>query len=82
MAAVLTHNLNDLKKITFFIDECNRSKIPVLGPCINESVMNFTVNKKGEIRFGMAAIKGVGEAAVYAIIEDRDKNGFLKIYLI
>jgi len=78
MAAVLTHNLNDLKKITFFIDECNRSKIPVLGPCINESVMNFTVNKKGEIRFGMAAIKGVGEAAVYAIIEERDKNGFYK----
>ncbi|MFZ4740889.1 MAG: DNA polymerase III subunit alpha [Bacteroidales bacterium] len=78
MAAVLTHNLNDLKKITFFIDECNRSKIPVLGPCINESVMNFTVNKKGEIRFGMAAIKGVGEAAVFAIIEDRDKNGFYK----
>ncbi len=78
MAAVLTHNLNDLKKITFFIDECNRSRIPVLGPCINESVMNFTVNKKGEIRFGMAAIKGVGEAAVNAIIEERDKNGFYK----
>jgi DNA polymerase-3 subunit alpha len=78
MAAVLTHNLSDLKKITFFIDECNRSRIPVLGPCINESVMNFTVNKKGEIRFGMAAIKGVGEAAVYAIIEERDKNGFYK----
>ncbi len=78
MAAVLTHNLNDLKKITFFIDECNRSRIPVLGPCINESVMNFTVNKKGEIRFGMAAIKGVGEAAVFAIIEERDNNGFYK----
>ncbi len=78
MAAVLTHNLNDLKKITSFIDECNRQRIPVLGPCINESVMNFTVNKKGEIRFGMAAIKGVGEAAVYAIIEERSTNGFYK----
>jgi DNA polymerase-3 subunit alpha len=78
MAAVLTHNLNDLKKITFFIDECNRQRIPVLGPCINESVLDFTVNKKGEIRFGMAAIKGVGEAAVNAIIEERNTNGFYK----
>jgi DNA polymerase-3 subunit alpha len=78
MAAVLTHNLNDIKKITFFTDECNHLKIPVLGPCINESEMNFTVNKKGEIRFGMAAIKGVGESAVYSIIEEREKNGPFK----
>jgi len=78
MAAVLTHNLSDIKKITFYTDECNHRKIPVLGPCINESEMNFTVNKKGEIRFGMAAIKGVGEAAVNSIIEEREKNGPFK----
>lgn len=78
MAAVLTHNLNDIKKITFFTDECNHRKIPVLGPCINESELNFTVNKKGEIRFGMAAIKGVGESAVNIIIEEREKNGPFK----
>ena len=78
MAAVLTHNLSDIKKITFFIEECNHKKIPVFGPCVNESEMNFTVNKKGEIRFGMAAIKGIGENAVQAIIEEREKNGLYK----
>lgn len=75
MASVLTHNLNDIKKITFFIDECKRSNIPVLGPDVNESEFNFTVNRNGEIRFGMAAIKGVGENAVKAIIEERENNG-------
>ncbi len=75
MASVLTHNLSDIKKITFFTEECKRSDIPVLGPDINESYFNFTVNKNGEIRFGMAAIKGVGEAAVQAIINERDANG-------
>lgn len=74
MASLLTHNINEIKKITFFIDECNRHKIPVLGPCINESDMNFIVNKKGEIRFGLAAIKGVGETAARSIIEERAKN--------
>ncbi|MCD4747053.1 MAG: DNA polymerase III subunit alpha [Bacteroidales bacterium] len=75
MAAVLTHNLNDIKKITFFIDETKRQNIQVLGPDINESEVNFTVNKNGEIRFGMAAIKGVGEAAVKCIIEEKNKTG-------
>ena len=75
MAAVLTHNLKDIKKITFFIDECRRQNIPVLGPDINESELNFTVNKKGEIRFGMAAIKGVGEGAVKDVIKERIKDG-------
>lgn len=74
MAALLTHNINDIKKITFFIDECNHHKIPVLGPCVNESDLNFTVNKKGEIRFGLAAIKGVGETAARSIIDERAKN--------
>jgi len=75
MAAVLSRNLTEIKKITFFIDECKHLNIPVLGPDVNESDLHFVVNKKGEIRFGMAAIKGVGESAVNAIIEEREKNG-------
>ncbi len=75
MAAVLTHNLNDIKKITSFIDESKRQGIAVIGPDVNESNMNFVVNKNGEIRFGMAAIKGVGEAAVNSLIKERNKNG-------
>lgn len=75
MAAVLTHNLNDIKKITFFIDEARRMGIPVLGPDVNESSYNFAVNKKGQIRFGMGAVKGVGENAVATIVEERIENG-------
>jgi DNA polymerase-3 subunit alpha len=75
MAAVLTHNLSDIKKITFFIDECRRQHIEVLGPDVNESDLNFTVNAKGLIRFGLAAIKGIGEAAVESLIEERNLNG-------
>ncbi len=78
MASVLTHNLSDIKKITFFVDESKRRGIPVLGPDVNESSLKFTVNKNGEIRFGMAAIKGVGEAAVEALLEERTKNGSFK----
>jgi len=75
MASTLTHNLSDIKKITFFIDECKRMSVKVLGPDVNESVIDFSVNKKGEIRFGMAAVKGVGEVAALAIIDERDQNG-------
>jgi DNA polymerase-3 subunit alpha len=75
MAAVLSRNLTEIKKITFFIDECKHLGLPVLGPDINESELHFVVNRKGEIRFGMAAIKGVGESAVSAIIEERNQNG-------
>jgi DNA polymerase III subunit alpha len=75
MAAVLTHNFSDIKKITFFMEECQRQKIPVLGPDINESKFNFVVNKNGEIRFGLGAIKGVGEGAVENIVEEREANG-------
>lgn len=75
MAAVLTNNFSDIKKITQFMEECQRQKIPVLGPDINESKFNFVVNKKGEIRFGLGAIKGVGEAAVENIVEERENNG-------
>ncbi len=75
MAAVLSRHLTEIKKITFFIDECKHLNIPVLGPDVNESDLHFIVNKKGGIRFGMAAIKGIGESAVNAIIEERDNNG-------
>jgi DNA polymerase-3 subunit alpha len=81
MAAVLSRNLNDLKKIGFFMDECKRMGIKVLVPDINESFARFTVNAEGHIRFGLAAIKGVGESAVEHIIEERDKGGvFRDIY--
>jgi len=75
MAAVLTHNFSDLKKITFMMEECQRQEIPVLGPDINESMSNFVVNDKGEIRFGLGAIKGVGEGAVENIVKERAMNG-------
>lgn len=75
MAAVLTHNINDINKVTFLIDNCQQTGIPVLGPDVNESRANFTVNDKDEIRFGMMAIKGVGEAAVDAIVKEREDNG-------
>ena len=75
MAAVLTRNLSDLKKITFFMDECKRMGIPVLGPDVNESEFKFVVNAKGQIRFGLGAVKGVGESAVDAIVGERKING-------
>lgn len=78
MAAVLTHNQQNLDKITFFMDECKRMGIPVLGPDINESSVTFAVNKKGEIRYALAAIKGVGEAAVEEMLAERKKNGIYK----
>jgi DNA polymerase-3 subunit alpha len=78
MASVLTHNLSNIDKITFFMDECKRIGVPVLGPDVNESSYQFSVNKKGEIRFGMGAVKGVGEAAVQSIVEEREKNGPFK----
>ncbi len=75
MAAVLTHNQNNIEKVSFFMEECRNSRIPVLGPHVNESGVNFNVNKEGEIRFGLGAIKGTGDAAVHAIIEERNENG-------
>jgi DNA polymerase-3 subunit alpha len=81
MASVLTHNMNDIKKVTFFMDECKRMGIKVLGPDVNESAYKFTVNDQGEIRFGMGAIKGVGENAVEAIVTERKSNGpYLSIF--
>ena len=75
LAANLTHNINDITEISLLIDECKRIGSPVLGPDINESELHFTVNTKGEIRFGLAALKGVGEAASSAIINERNENG-------
>lgn len=75
MAAVLTHNVNDIKKITFFIEECRRMGILVLPPDINESKALFSVNKEGQIRFGLEAIKGVGGGVVEKIVAERDQEG-------
>jgi len=74
MAAVL-NNAGAIEKITFFMEECKRMGLKVLGPDINESLKGFAVNKKGEIRFGLGGLKGVGEAAVENIIEERAKKG-------
>jgi len=81
MAAVLSRNIADIKKIGQFMDECRRMSISVLGPDVNESNVRFTVNDKGDIRFGLGAIKGVGENAVRSIIENRISGGpFKDIY--
>jgi DNA polymerase-3 subunit alpha len=74
MAAVLNH-AKDIDKITFFMEECKRMGLKVLGPDINESLKGFAVNKKGEIRFGLGGLKGVGENAIESIITEREKNG-------
>jgi DNA polymerase-3 subunit alpha len=78
MAAVLSRNISDIKKITIFMDETRRMGMEVLGPDVNESNVKFTVNKDGNIRFGLGAIKGVGESAVLQMIEEREKNGLYK----
>jgi DNA polymerase-3 subunit alpha len=75
MASVLTHNLSNIDKITFFMDECKHMGMSVLGPDVNESEYQFSVNKAGQVRFGMGAVKGVGEAAVIAIVDERKANG-------
>jgi DNA polymerase-3 subunit alpha len=75
MAAVLSRNRANIKDVTKAIDECRMLGIQVLGPDVNESVLKFGVNKKGDIRFGLAAIKGVGEGAAENIIEERKKGG-------
>ena len=75
MAAVLTHNMNNSDKVTLFMDECKQQRIKVLGPDVNESSYYFGVNKQGQIRFGLGAIKGTGESAVASIIEERKQGG-------
>ncbi|MDD5825857.1 MAG: DNA polymerase III subunit alpha, partial [Prevotellaceae bacterium] len=75
MAAVMSRNLDNINEITKLMDECRAMGIPTLGPDVNESRGKFSANKKGEIRFGISAIKGVGGAAAEAIINEREKNG-------
>jgi DNA polymerase-3 subunit alpha len=75
MAAVLTHAQSNIEKITFFLEECKRMGLNVKSPDVNESLINFAVNKKGDIRYGMGAVKGVGEAAMETLIEERRKKG-------
>lgn len=78
MAAVLSSNLNDVDKLSKYMDECRSMGIEVLGPNINESYKNFSATKDGRIRFGLAGIKGVGASCVDSIVEERDKNGAYK----
>jgi DNA polymerase-3 subunit alpha len=78
MAAVLSRSLSNITEITKFMDECKAMGIQVLGPDVNESALKFSVNKAGDIRFGLGAVKGVGESAVMNIIEERRKNGPFK----
>ena len=78
MASVLSNNMSDIKSVSFFMEECKRMGLEVLGPDINESYLKFSVNKEGAVRFGMGAIKGVGGSAVKAIIKERKENGSFK----
>ena len=78
MAAVLSNNMNDIKQVTFFMEECKRMKLDVLGPDVNESFYKFSVNKNNAVRFGMGAIKGVGHGAVVTIVDSRKKDGPFK----
>ncbi|MBQ8360582.1 MAG: DNA polymerase III subunit alpha [Bacteroidaceae bacterium] len=75
MAATMSRNISNITEITKLMDECKSMGIQTLGPDVNESILKFSVNRAGHIRFGMGAVKGVGENAVQAIIEERTKNG-------
>jgi DNA polymerase-3 subunit alpha len=75
MAAVLSNNMNDIKQVTFFMEECKRMRLDVLGPDVNESYYKFSVNQDNAVRFGMGAIKGVGHGAVKTIVENRKDEG-------
>lgn len=80
MAAVLSRNLSDITKLSGFMDECKSMRIQVLGPDVNESYSRFGVNAKGDIRFGLSAIKGVGEGVVESILKARGDKPFEDIY--
>ena len=75
MAALLTRGKDDVKEVTKLLEECHAMKLEVLGPDVNESYRNFGVNDRQQIRYGLTAIKGLGEAAVQAIVDEREKNG-------
>ena len=78
MAALLSRNVSDIAEITKYMDECRRMGIQVLGPDVNESHLKFTVNHHGNIRFGLQAVKGVGESAALSIISERESRGVFK----
>tara|TARA_B100000927_G_scaffold282885_1_gene270031 strand:- start:2057 stop:6364 length:4308 start_codon:yes stop_codon:yes gene_type:complete len=80
MASLLTNHMNDIKDITYYMEECKKMGVSVLGPDINESFYKFAVNKKGEIRFGLGAVKGVGESAVEVIVNERKSSGFYQSF--
>lgn len=80
MAAVLSNNMSDIKQVTFFMEECKRMGLEVLGPDVNESFYKFTVNDQGAIRFGMGAIKGVGGHAVATIVEHRKDGKYKSVF--
>ncbi len=80
MAATLSNNMNQIKDVTKFMDECRRMGLDVMGPDVNESNYKFTVNAKGAIRFGMGAVKGLGHNAVMTIIENRKEKPYISIF--
>jgi DNA polymerase-3 subunit alpha len=80
MAAVLSNNMNDIKQVSFFMEECKRMGLKVLGPCVNESYYKFTVNNDYAVRFGMGAIKGVGSGAVQTIVDNRKDAKYKSIF--
>ncbi|WP_442590341.1 DNA polymerase III subunit alpha [Pedobacter sp. AW31-3R] len=80
MAAVLTNNMSDIKQVAFFMEECKQMGVQVLGPDVNESILKFSVNDKGQVRFGLSGIKGVGEKAVESIIAERKSSLYSNVY--
>jgi DNA polymerase-3 subunit alpha len=80
MAAVLSNNMNDIKQVSFFMEECKRMGLQVLGPDVNESFYKFTVNENNAVRFGMGAIKGVGMGAVETIVQNRKEGKYKSIF--
>jgi DNA polymerase-3 subunit alpha len=80
MAAVLSNNMSDIKQVSFFMEECKRMGLQVLGPDVNESFYKFTVNESYAVRFGIGAVKGVGMAAVQTIVENRKDGKYKSIF--
>lgn len=80
MAATMSRNIANITEITKLMDECKATGITVLGPDVNESMLKFSVNRSGDIRFGLGAVKGVGESAVRCILEEREKMVLSKIF--
>ncbi len=80
MAAVLSNNMSDIKQVSFFMEECKRMGLKVLGPDVNESFYKFTVNDDYAVRFGIGAVKGVGNAAVQTIVENRKESNYKSIF--